>query len=151
MLMASRHRKRTRDRVFIAGDHADLAAIQHILSVLPDGAYGQVFIEVLDERDVTPLAAPGRVTVTWLSRATRPSALRPLAFAAHGEALAVAIAGWVGEWMPAAADPSSENTDDPTVMWIGCAGSAHIAALYDVLQSRVSGVNALPDLSHHLS
>jgi len=146
MLMASRHRKRSRARVFIAGDHADLAAIQHILSVLPDGAYGQVFIEVLDERDVAPLDAPGRVTVTWLSRVTRPSALRPLAFAAHGEALAVAIAGWVGEWMPAA-----EESDETTVMWIGCAGSAHIAALYDVLQSRVSGVNALPDLSHHLS
>lgn len=152
MLMASRHRKRTRARVFIAGDHADLAAIQHILSVLPEGAYGQVFIEVLDERDVIPLDAPSRVTVTWLARVTRPSAIRPLAFAAHGEALAGAIAGWVGEWMPAVDGSAPDGPDDETtVMWIGCAGSARISTLYEVLQSRLGGVNALPDLSHHLS
>ncbi|WP_344792130.1 SIP domain-containing protein [Gryllotalpicola daejeonensis] len=144
--MGSRHRKRPADRVFIAGDLADLAAIQHTLAVLPDDAYGQVFIEVLDERDEVALVAPPRVTVTWLARATRPSAMSALTFAAHGEALATAIAGWVGEWMPAAADPG-----ESTVMWIGCAGSAHIAALYDVLQARLAGLNTLPDLSHHLS
>ena len=145
MLMASRHRKRTRDRVFIAGDRADLAAIQQVLAVLADDAYGQVYIEVLDEREIGELTAPARVTVTWLPRVTRPSAMRPLAFAAHGEALSAAIAGWVGEWMPATAHPAegSARASDQTVMWIGCAGSAHMAALYDVLQARFASLNAL--------
>jgi NADPH-dependent ferric siderophore reductase len=167
--MGSRHRKHVADRVFIAGDLADVTAIQHILSVLPDDAYGQVYIEVLDERDVIALDAPRRVAVTWLPRVVRASAVRPLAFATHGEALATAIAGWVGEWMPAAArseddvleasdhpaSPSSaagsDAAQDNVIMWIGCAGSARITALYEVLQARLAGLNALPDLSHHLS
>ena len=154
MYMGSRHRARSRDRVFIAGDLADLTAIQHVLALLPDDAYGQVYLEVLDERDIVPLDAPSRVTVTWLPRVMRPSAIRPLAFAAHGEALATAIAGWVGEWMPGAADTEGESaqaSDHSVIMWLGCAGSARITALYDVLQSRLAGLNALPDLSHHLS
>ncbi|WP_344757305.1 SIP domain-containing protein [Gryllotalpicola koreensis] len=152
--MASRHRKHTQDRVFIAGDLADLSAIQHVLALLPDDAYGQVYIEILDERDIVPLDAPSRVTVTWLPRVMRTSAVRPLAFAAHGEALAGAIAGWLGEWMPGTAFGENGElaaSDQPVIMWIGCAGSAHIAALYDVLQPRLTGLNALPDLTHHLS
>lgn len=154
MYMGSRHRARSRDRVFIAGDLADLTSIQHVLALLPDDAYGQVYIEVLDERDIAPLTAPSRVTVTWLPRVMRQSAIRPLAFAAHGEALAAAIAGWLGEWMPGHDEFGADAphaSDQSVIMWVGCAGSAHITALYDVLQSRLAGLNALPDLSHHLS
>jgi NADPH-dependent ferric siderophore reductase len=140
--MGSRHRHRALEPVLIAGDLEDLPAIEHVLSLLPDDAYGRVFIETLYDDQARTLAVPKRVTVTWLARAVRPSAIRPLVFAARGEALTGAIAGWVAEWMPG--DPDAACT---SLMWIGCAASAHVEALYGELDQRLQNLHALPEHS----
>jgi NADPH-dependent ferric siderophore reductase len=115
-----RSRRQPRTRVLIAGDAADLPDIVATLDALPDTAYGQVFVEAVHPDDVRPLAAPGRVTVTWLLRSTRSSGIGELVFADHGEAVARALVGWAGEWLVDDQDP------EPTVVWLGCAASPWI-------------------------
>ncbi|HEY0249516.1 MAG TPA: SIP domain-containing protein [Gryllotalpicola sp.] len=140
--MASRHHDPVGERVLIAGDQHDLEAIRHVLALLPDEAYGQVFVEVLDEREVIALDAPPRITVTWLTRVTRGSRVRPLVFAARGEALTVAVAAWVSEWMP-----SDEDAASASLMWLGCHDNPHVGELFELLCARLSNVSALPGRS----
>jgi NADPH-dependent ferric siderophore reductase len=110
----ARTRRLPSERILVAGTVDDLADIQAVLDALPDNAYGQVYVEATMPDEVRSLRAPGRVTVTWLLRASRPSELRPLVFADRGESLAHAIVGWAGEWM------SDDPADGPTLLWIGC-------------------------------
>ncbi|MBF4590184.1 MULTISPECIES: SIP domain-containing protein [unclassified Curtobacterium] len=107
------------DRVLIAGAVEDLPEIHRLLEDLPETAYGQVFVEVALEEQVRILPAPPRVTVSWLVRSDRPSAVPSLCFADHGEALAAAVLAWAGEWCVTDSEPR-------TVVWIGCSDSPWI-------------------------
>lgn len=133
--MSTRH---PAEHVLIAGDLDDLPAIEHLLGRLAENSYGQVFIETLGAR--RELRAPGRVTVNWLERTGRPSQIKPLVFAARGEALATAVAGWVAEWMPG--DPANGST---ALMWIGCTASEHMSALYEHLCAELHNLSLLPE------
>jgi NADPH-dependent ferric siderophore reductase len=55
-----------------AGDETAVPAIFAMLESLPAGAVAFAFIEVADETDVLPLAAPAGVSVTWLYRGDAP-------------------------------------------------------------------------------
>lgn len=112
-------RQQPGDRVLIAGAVEDLPEIHRLLEDLPETAYGQVFVEVALEEQVRILPAPPRVTVSWLVRSDRPSAVPSLCFADHGEALAAAVLAWAGEWCLADSEPR-------TIVWIGCSDSPWI-------------------------
>ncbi|MFP7760853.1 siderophore-interacting protein [Marisediminicola sp. LYQ134] len=93
----------TAKRVLLAGDETAAPAICRILETLPRDTRGQVFIEVASEKDVLPVAAPGRMTVTWLARDTRGTE--------HGVALNRAVRTWVSEMI---VRPESDVADDIT-------------------------------------
>ncbi|WP_413601956.1 SIP domain-containing protein [Curtobacterium sp. Curtsp57] len=112
----ARTRRQPSERILIAGSSDDLVEIHRLLLDLPENAYGQVFVEVALDEQVRILPAPPRVTVTWLVRSARTSAVAPLVFADHGEALAAAVIGWAAEWCVADCEPR-------TTVWIGCADS----------------------------
>ncbi|MBF4614974.1 SIP domain-containing protein [Curtobacterium sp. VKM Ac-1376] len=112
----ARTRRQPSDRILIAGGAEDLVEIHRQLEDLPENAYGQVFVEVALDEQIRVLPAPPRVTVTWLVRSARSSAVAPLVFADHGEALAHALTAWAGEWCVTGCEPR-------TSVWIGCADS----------------------------
>jgi NADPH-dependent ferric siderophore reductase len=75
------------DLVLLAADAADLLVVETVLATLPAKARGQVFIEVDAADQVRPLAAPGRVCVSWLRRD-------------RGQSLTVAVDAWLAEMLP---------------------------------------------------
>lgn len=111
----------------IAGSVDDLPEITRMLEDLPENAYGQVFVEVALQEQVRALPAPPRVTVAWLVRSARASAVGSLVFADHGEALATAVTGWASEWCVADCEPR-------TTVWIGCAESPWVERARSVVQ-----------------
>ncbi|HEU0257305.1 MAG TPA: SIP domain-containing protein [Microbacteriaceae bacterium] len=123
------------EQVLIAGDEDDLPAIHHLLWLLPEDVYGHVFIETLTEDGRTPLAAPERVSVTWLPRAARRSRLRSLVFADRGEPLAAALVGWAAEWL----DGGCGQLADRHLLWVGAAGSGNVAATRDLVLEALCG------------
>lgn len=123
----ARTRRQPTERILLAGGVEDLPEIARMLADLPENAYGQVFVEAAFVEQVHELTAPGRVTVTWLVRSARSSAVAPLVFADHGEALAHAVTGWAAEWCVADCEPR-------TTVWIGCADSPWIERARSVVQ-----------------
>jgi NADPH-dependent ferric siderophore reductase len=123
----ARTRRQPSERILLAGGVDDLPEITRMLEDLPENAYGQVFVEAALPEQVRPLPAPSRVTVSWLVRSARPSAVAPLVFADHGEALAAAVTGWASEWCVADCEPR-------TTVWIGCAESPWVERARSVLQ-----------------
>src|ERR1700761_2858607 len=55
----------------LVGDETALPAISVALEALPANAIGQVFIEVADPEDETPLIAPEGVQINWILRGGR--------------------------------------------------------------------------------
>jgi NADPH-dependent ferric siderophore reductase len=98
-----------------------------MLRDLPENAYGQVFVEVALADQVRELPAPSRVTVAWLVRSDRRSAVSSLVFADHGEALAEAVTSWAAEWCVIDCEPR-------TTVWIGCADSPWVERARNVVQ-----------------
>ena len=89
------------DRVqyLMVGDETSLAELESELSLLPLCARGRVFIEVENPADVSVLASPLRMIVTWLPRATRggrPGTAKPCA---RGEAGLRAVTAWTAEML----------------------------------------------------
>ncbi|PYY63157.1 hypothetical protein DEJ17_01280 [Curtobacterium sp. MCSS17_011] len=123
----ARTRRQPSERILIAGGAEDLVEIHRQLEELPENAYGQVFVEVALDEQIRILPAPPRVTVTWLVRSARSSAVAPLVFADHGEALAHALAGWAAEWCVTDCEPR-------TSVWIGCADSPWIERARSMVQ-----------------
>lgn len=123
----ARTRRQPSERVLIAGGVEDLPEITRMLEDLPVNAYGQVFVEAALPEQVRSLPAPGRVTVTWLLRSARRSAVSSLVFADHGEALAEAVTGWAAEWCVADCEPR-------TTVWIGCVDSPWVERARSVVQ-----------------
>ncbi|GAB2973727.1 SIP domain-containing protein [Frigoribacterium salinisoli] len=84
-------------RVLFAGDASAVDDLRGALAALPICARGQVFVEVDDASQVVPLAAPGRVTVTWLARDVRSGRPGTSASCAVGEATERAVRAWLAE------------------------------------------------------
>ncbi|WP_255542705.1 siderophore-interacting protein [Azospirillum sp. INR13] len=55
-------------RYVVAGDHAALPAIAHLLENLPADASAEVFVEVPGEGEEQELASPAATSVTWFHR-----------------------------------------------------------------------------------
>lgn len=79
------------DAVLLAATGDDLAIVESVLATLPPKARGQVFLEVESADDIRPIAAPGRVCVTWLCRD-------------RGQSLARALDAWCAELLPLEGD-----------------------------------------------
>src|SRR5690606_38104906 len=79
------------DLVLLAVAEADLPVAEAVLAGLPEQARGQLFIEVEDASRIRPLAAPGRVCVSWLDRS-------------RGQGLADAVGAWLAEMLPVEAE-----------------------------------------------
>lgn len=106
----------------IAGDETVVPWIQSILDALPSSARGQVFIEVDDARGLPPLAAPGRVAVTWLGRSERSGAPGTGEPCRHGMALDRAVRAWVGEMSVVDGDYPWADARHDFCAWIGGTG-----------------------------
>lgn len=113
--------------VLIAGDSGDTPAIRRMLRTLPEGAWGQVFIEVAVGMQAHRLPLPDGVGITWLCR---DSVDGGTGMAPRGTLLARAIGAWAAEWMP---EQSSRPCD---IVWIGAAASPRVAAAYRDLAER---------------
>jgi NADPH-dependent ferric siderophore reductase len=75
------------DLVLLGATEEDLAVVETVLATLPVRSRGQVFLEVADEGGIRPVAAPGRVCVTWLRRD-------------RGQSLRTAVDSWLAEMLP---------------------------------------------------
>ncbi|WP_202562908.1 siderophore-interacting protein [Agreia sp. COWG] len=79
----------TAGRVLLAGDETIIPVISGLIESLPDGARGQIFIEVASSAQIVPIETPERITVSWLARDVRRGAC--------GQALTAAVTAWVAE------------------------------------------------------
>ncbi len=127
---ASRH---TRVQHLVTADETSLVELETLLATLPLCSTGRVFIEVPDESWIARVAAPARMTLTWLDRSRRGGAPGTGRGCAPGEALVRAVSGWAGEMLCA--------EDDATriVLLGGYLGTSEIV---DELTTR-HGVDAL--------
>jgi hypothetical protein len=129
--MRSHRRRLPIDHVMIAGSVGDLDAIQALLALLPETAYGQIFIEDgAGAADLSALRPPARMTLARLraTDADRGDGAPELVLARKGTQLAVAIEAWAAEWIPD--EPVVERI---TTMWVGSRDSESVNALCDRL------------------
>ncbi|SIR70099.1 SIP domain-containing protein [Microbacterium sp. RURRCA19A] len=96
---ACRSSRHTRVQHLITADENSLAELEALLSTLPICSTGRLFVEVPDASWITPIAAPARMTVTWLDRSRRGGAPGTGRACAPGQALTRAVAGWAGEML----------------------------------------------------
>src|SRR6478752_4212819 len=89
------------DRVqfLVVGDESSLSELEAELALLPLCARGRVFVEVAEASDVVPLAAPMRMTVTWLPRSVRSGRPGTGERCAAGQAAVRALRAWTGEML----------------------------------------------------
>lgn len=93
---ASRH---TRVQHLITADETSLAELEALLATLPLCSTGRVFIEVPEASWQAPIAAPARMTVTWLDRASRTGEPGTGRVCPQGRALARAVTAWADEML----------------------------------------------------
>lgn len=89
------------DRVqfLVVGDETSLTVVEAELAMLPLCARGRVFVEVAEPEQIVPLAAPIRMTVTWLvrsHRSGRPGTAEPCD---RGGAAMRAVRAWTAEML----------------------------------------------------
>lgn len=96
--------------VLLAGNRSDIDLIVELLSQLPPGARGQVFLEVDHTAQIEDLREPEDFAVHWLVRE------EALGMAAPGQRLIDAVTSWVHEWVL----PDSPHEERPQLMWVGC-------------------------------
>lgn len=118
--------------VLAAGDAADLPSLREWLRGLPEGAYGQVFIEVFAPIQIVPLPLPAHVGVTWLCREQREVSPRPGIGRGRGEALATAVDAWCDEWLWA-----DSNAVRNIELWTGARTSPVMQNYWTALDRRV--------------
>ena len=100
------HRRRgPLQHVLVAGGHEELPAIETLLVLLPETAYGQVLVETPPQIDLPALSAPARVAVARLARAETDE---------PGTRLAGAVHAWLAEWMP-----EEPDSDRVVTLWAG--------------------------------
>lgn len=93
---ASRH---VRVQHLITADENSLAELQALIATLPICSTGRIFVEVPDADWAFDLAAPARMTVTWLDRSRRTGAPGSGRGCTPGQALSRAVAGWADEML----------------------------------------------------
>lgn len=93
---APRH---TRVQHLITADETSLLELELLLATLPICSTGRVFIEAADEASIVNIAAPARMTVTWLDRSKRSGAAGTSELCAPGSALTRAVTAWSGEML----------------------------------------------------
>lgn len=98
---AARHPKAA---FLIAADENSLLDLEMLIPTLPLCATGRIFIEVEDASQMFELAAPARMTVTWLDRSRRSGDMGSARGCAQGQALTRAVTAWAGEMMCDEAD-----------------------------------------------
>lgn len=101
---ACRSSRHTRVQHLVTADETSLAELEVLLATLPLCSTGRVFIEVPDAAWIGAIAAPARMTVTWLDRSARAGAPGTARACAPGEALTRAVSGWAGEMLCLADD-----------------------------------------------
>lgn len=101
---AARHPKAA---FLIAADENSLLDLEMLIATLPLCATGRIFIEVADASDIFVLAAPPRMTVTWLDRSRRSGAMGSGRACPQGQALTRAVTAWANEMMCHEADETS--------------------------------------------
>lgn len=126
---ASRH---TRVQHLVTADETSLVELEALLATLPICSTGRVFIEVPDESWIGAVAAPARMTLTWLDRSRRAGAPGTGRSCAAGQALARAVSGWAGEMLCA---------DDDATRVVLLGGYLGTAEIVDELTTR-HGVDA---------
>ncbi|WP_295840513.1 SIP domain-containing protein [uncultured Microbacterium sp.] len=126
---ASRH---TRVQHLITADETSLAELETLLATLPICSTGRVFIEVPDATWIGSVAAPARMTLTWLDRSRRGGAPGTGRACAPGQALVRAVSGWAGEML---------CCDDDATRIVLLGGYLGTAEIVDELVSR-HGVDA---------
>lgn len=122
--------------VLLAGDESSIAELADVLAVLPICARGQVFIEVEDAAAITRLQSPGRVVVTWLTRAARSGEPGTGTRCAHGQAAARATRAWVSEMLDVDGQPSADYH-----VWVG-GDTAHFTGLRNDLRMTLASAGA---------
>lgn len=122
--------------VLLAGDESSVVELAEVLTALPICARGQVFIEVEDAASITPLPSPGRVVVTWLTRAARSGEPGTGADCARGQALARATRAWASEMLDVEGHVSAEYH-----VWVG-GDTGHIVGLRNDLRMTLASAGA---------
>lgn len=89
------------DRVqfLVVGDETSLTELDAELALLPLCARGRVFVEVASADEIVTLAAPIRMTVTWLVRAARSGRPGTAERCGRGEAASRAVRAWTAEML----------------------------------------------------
>ena len=96
---AERRAARRRSHHLVTADENSLLELETFLATLPLCASGRIFIEVADASEIGMIEAPGRMTVTWLSRAERSGAPGSGRACAPGQAIARATCAWADEML----------------------------------------------------
>ncbi|WP_434812322.1 SIP domain-containing protein [Microbacterium sp. bgisy189] len=96
---ACRASKHARVQHLVTADETSLAELQALVATLPICSTGRVFIEVPDASWIGEIAAPARMTVTWLDRSQRTGAPGSGRSCSAGQALARAVTGWADEML----------------------------------------------------
>lgn len=144
---ACRATRHARVQHLVTADEHALAELQVLLATLPLCSTGRVFVEVPDAGWIGDIAAPARMTVTWLDRSRRTGAPGTGRACAPGEALARAVSGWAGEMMCAADDHTrvhllggflgtADIVDDLTAHHGVCADAIHTPARFGLATAR---------------
>lgn len=101
---ACRAPRHSRVQHLVTADETSLAELEALLATLPMCSTGRVFIEVPDASWVGDVAAPPRMIVTWLDRASRTGAPGTGRACGAGEAISRAVGAWADEMMCAEGD-----------------------------------------------
>lgn len=96
---ACRARGHARAHHLVAADEHSLADAELLLATLPLCASGRVFIEVPDQSWVGRIAAPARMTVTWLDRSARRGAPGTGELCRPGTALTRSVVAYADEML----------------------------------------------------
>ena len=83
----------------LACDESGVGELQAAIQTLPLCAQGRVFVEVASAADIGFIEVPSRMTVTWLTRATRSGAPGTGETCTRGVALTRAVAAWSDEML----------------------------------------------------
>lgn len=121
-----------RAQFLLVADETSLAELEAALAVLPLCARGRVFVEVPAARDMSVLAVPPRMTVTWLPRSARGGAPGTGTDCAPGEAVTRAVRAWAAEMLC--------DGPDETQVWLS-GDYRGVCELHDLL---VGGIGLTP-------
>lgn len=123
--------------VLAAGDASDLPALREWCAQLPEGSYGQVFIEVFSPIQIEPLDTPRRVGVTWICREYVNPGPRAGVSIPRGQALATAVDAWLDEWLRA--DPASGRS---FTMWKGGRSTPVMCDFWTRIENELAGIRS---------